>query len=597
MRLYDIETPEQIRNLSEEQLSTVADDIRDFIIQTIAQKGGYLADNLSVVDAMVALHFVFQTPQDQLLIDGGHQCLAHKILTGRSPTFSTYRQANGLKTYCSCDESTYDTWNSMPIGSSLAVAFGLACARDKAKETYQIIDFIDSKGIITGSSLEALYQIGYAQHGMVIIFNEMIQTKTKSNRIIETLSSFRSSKAYRKAKESVNDTLRSNRIGNSVASAFESVKDHIKDNLLNDNLFQNMGFDYLGPIDGHDMHALINAFQAAKASSRPIVVHIQTHPSYGYPYAQDQNGWQEVMPFHQDTGKSKLLVSKDQCSWETWIDNCITVLQKQNPKLSKIDPSLSSRPKLALGMAAGIAKKGYHPFVQIQAKDIGQCIDTIQAHLANMKSPIIVGVNNAGIADGKGDIQQGIYDIRLLSSIPDIMISQPKDSQEALDLLYTASQTQNPFFIRYPFGIVSKPSEQIGHLLPIGSWSQFQIGLDPKCIVITYGQEFDRIVSKAKENQWDMIVINARFFKPVDEKILKQMFLMQLPIYIFEPDAKGSLSALVMQVYTKIMKPVHVLGIENHFVQQGSVRSIRIHEHISVNALFKEIDHEQHAVR
>ena len=219
------------------------------------------------------------------------------------------------------------------------------------------------------------------------------------------------------------------------------------------------------------------------------------------------------------------------------------------------------------------------------------------ADVAEKVGPIDILVNNAGIADGKGDIQQGIYDIRLLSSIPDIMISQPKDSQEALDLLYTASQTQNPFFIRYPFGIVSKPSEQISHLLPIGSWSQFQIGLDPKCIVITYGQEFDRIVSKAKENQWDMIVINARFFKPVDEKILKQMFLMQLPIYIFEPDAKGSLSALVMQVYTKIMKPVHVLGIENHFVQQGSVRSIRIHEHISVNALFKEIDHEQHAVR
>lgn len=461
MRLYDIETPEQIKNLSEEQLSTLADDMRDFIIQTIAQKGGYLADNLSVVDAMVALHFVFQTPHDQLLIDGGHQCLAHKILTGRSTTFSTYRQAKGLNTFCCSDESVYDTWNSMPLGSSLSVALGMACARDKAKETYQIIDFIDSKGIVTGSSLEALYQIGYGQHGMVIIFNEMIQTKPKSNRFLETLSSLRSSKAYRKAKESVNDTLRSNRIGNGVATAFGSVKDHIKDNLLSDNLFQNMGFDYLGPIDGHDMHALINAFQTAKAASRPIVVHIQTQLSYGYPYAQDQKNWEEVMPFHLDTGKSKVLVSKDQCDWESWMQSCIAFLQKQNPKLSMIDPSLSLRPNLALGMAAGIAKKGYHPFVQIQSKDISQCIDTIQAHLAHMNSPVIVGVSHAGIVDGKGDVQQGIYDIQLLSSIPDIVISQPKDGQEALDLLYTASQSQKPFFIRYPFGIVNKSEEKI----------------------------------------------------------------------------------------------------------------------------------------
>lgn len=594
MRLYDIETPEQVKALSRENLSTLAQDIREFIIQTISQQGGYLADNLSIVDAMVALHKVFQSPQDLILMDGGHQCLAHKILTGRSTRFGTYRQAKGLATFCSPQESEYDTWSATPLGSSLSVALGMACARDTAKETYQIVDVIDSNGIITGSSLEALYQIGCSQHPMIIIYNEMISDKPKPNRLSQTLSSLRSSKAYQKAKESMNDSLRSNRIGNGVANAFGSVKEHIKDNLLSDNLFQNMGFDYLGPIDGHNIDEMIKFFQKAKASSRPIVVHIQTHPGYGYPYAQDRKDWKEVVPFHVDTGKSKLLISKDQCTWHSWMEACIGELQKENPKLSMIDANISSRPALAIGMAAGIAHKGYHPFVEIQSKDIGACLSAIQAHLALMNSAVIVGVENAGIVDGKSDIQQGIYDIEELLSIPDIVIAQPKDGQEALDLLFAAMHLKKPFFIRYPQGIIKKPAHTQPRPLNVGSWMQYQVGLNPTCIVVTYGSDVDRILAKAKENQWEMIVVNARFFKPVDQTIIKQLLLMHLPIYVFEADAKGSLSNLL---YAYAHTQIQSLGIADHFIHQGSVRSIRISEHVSQEALFKKIDEDRHAVR
>lgn len=244
----------------------------------------------------------------------------------------------------------------------------------------------------------------------------------------------------------------------------------------------------------------------------------------------------------------------------------------------------------AITMACGMAAGGLKPFVSVYSSFLQRAYDQINHDMARMDLPVVVGIDRAGLVGDDGDTHQGVFDISMLRSIPNLILSQPHDAKEAQNLLYTAFISQKPFCIRYPRGNVHYDKVDQYELIPIGSWTRYDVGDKPICIVISYGYDVDNVIHKAKENNISMIVINARFFKPIDTIMINELCSYDLPIYVYETDCKtGSLSSAILEYINTQKHILNTIGIEDHFVNHGSIRTLRIQEHIDTQSLFKEI--------
>lgn len=596
MEINNIKNPKFLKKMNNKNLISLSNDIRTFLIENVSKTGGHLSSNLGIVDLTVAIHKVFNAPTDKIIFDVGHQCYTHKILTGRANSFNTLRQYKGLSGFQSRKESIYDAYEAGHSSTSLSAALGMAIARDMDKKNYNIISVIGDGSIGNGIAYEALNHIGDTDTKLIIILNDNEMSISKNvGGLHNTLDKLRSDKIYKTAKKGTKKFLKVLPFGNSIAKGLDNIKSSFKKLYLKEGfIFEELGLKYYGPINGHDYNEMITYLNIAKKEKKPVLLHVITEKGKGYKYAEEDTigKWHGVNPFNVETGEA--IKSNDKLiSWSEVISNDLIKLTKNDKDIVVITPAMTNGSKLikykelypknfidvgiaeehALILASSLAINGKKPFVSIYSTFLQRGYDELLHDIARMNSNVVIGIDRSGLAPRDGISHQGIYDISFMMSIPNMIIMQPKDSIEGYNMLYTAFNQNSPCAIRYSKEYIeyktNKPS-----IIPIGSWEILSKGKDG--FLITYGDFIKNaleIKQKLKEDNIDLEVINARFIKPIDKNMWKEIIKKNKPIFVYEESTLiGSLgSYLSLKITNKNLKNnIYVFAIKDKFVEHGS---------------------------
>lgn len=615
MHVYDISGPADIRQLSIKELEALAAEIRAFLIESISRTGGHLSSNLGIVELTLALHVVFDSPRDRILFDVGHQSYVHKILTGRARQFSTLRQYKGLSGFQKRHESEHDCWEAGHSSTSLSAALGMAVARDLNGEHYHIVPVIGDGAMASGMSMEALNQIGGEERNMIIIFNDNSMSISRNVGAMDVaFTRLRTSRSYTTLKNDLQQGLSTSRFGRSLLKGMKNFKNAIKDNVVDTSIFGEFNLDYIGPINGHDLSELIKVLKVAKQHKGPIVVHVLTKKGKGYPYAENdkEGAWHGVAPFDPNSGKPLAALPAGHCSWSEAIARILCDLAREDYDIVAITPAMKAGAKLdgfarefpqrffdcgiaeehAMTFAAGLAASGKRPFISVYSSFLQRAYDQINHDVARMKLPVVIGIDRCGLVGEDGETHHGVFDITMLHAIPNLIMAQPKDVQEARALMKTAFSCAQPFCIRYPRGSVPYTKEE-GEPAPVGTWTRWAPQREARVCVISYGSDIDRIISKVRANDMPVEIINARYFKPLDEAMLDDILYRSIPVIVYESDMlDGGLSSAILQYINDHRICCHLIriGIGDHYVEQGSIPQLRRAEKIDMNTLFKELE-------
>ena len=615
MHVYDISGPADIRQLSIKELEALAAEIRAFLIESISRTGGHLSSNLGIVELTLALHVVFDSPRDRILFDVGHQSYVHKILTGRARQFSTLRQYKGLSGFQKRHESEHDCWEAGHSSTSLSAALGMAVARDLNGEHYHIVPVIGDGAMASGMSMEALNQIGGEERNMIIIFNDNSMSISRNVGAMDVaFTRLRTSRSYTTLKNDLHQGLSTSRFGRSLLKGMKNFKNAIKDNVVDTSIFGEFNLDYIGPINGHDLSELIKVLKVAKQHKGPIVVHVLTKKGKGYPYAENdkEGAWHGVAPFDPNSGKPLAALPAGHCSWSEAIARILCDLARDDRDIVAITPAMKAGAKLdgfarefpqrffdcgiaeehAMTFAAGLAASGKRPFISVYSSFLQRAYDQINHDVARMKLPVVIGIDRCGLVGEDGETHHGVFDITMLHAIPNLIMAQPKDVQEARALMKTAFSCARPFCIRYPRGSVPYTKEE-GEPAPVGTWTRWSSQREARVCVISYGSDIDRIISKVRANDMPVEIVNARYFKPLDEAMLDDILYRSIPVIVYESDMlDGGLSSAILQYINDHRICCHLIriGIGDHYVEQGSIPQLRRAEKIDMNTLFKELE-------
>lgn len=615
MHVYDINGPADIRQLSIKELEALAAEIRAFLIESISRTGGHLSSNLGIVELTLALHVVFDSPRDRILFDVGHQSYVHKILTGRARQFSTLRQYKGLSGFQKRHESEHDCWEAGHSSTSLSAALGMAVARDLNGEHYHIVPVIGDGAMASGMSMEALNQIGGEERNMIIIFNDNSMSISRNVGAMDVaFTRLRTSRSYTTLKNDLQQGLSTSRFGRSLLKGMKNFKNAIKDNVVDTSIFGEFNLDYIGPINGHDLSELIKVLKVAKQHKGPIVVHVLTKKGKGYPYAENdkEGAWHGVAPFDPNSGKPLAALPAGHCSWSEAIARILCDLARDDRDIVAITPAMKAGAKLdgfarefpqrffdcgiaeehAMTFAAGLAASGKRPFISVYSSFLQRAYDQINHDVARMKLPVVIGIDRCGLVGEDGETHHGVFDITMLHAIPNLIMAQPKDVQEARALMKTAFSCAQPFCIRYPRGSVPYTKEE-GEPAPVGTWTRWAPQREARVCVISYGSDIDRIISKVRANDMPVEIVNARYFKPLDEAMLDDILYRSIPVIVYESDMlDGGLSSAILQYINDHRICCHLIriGIGDHYVEQGSIPQLRHAEKIDMNTLFKELE-------
>lgn len=611
---------QKLKKMSGKELRALCSSIRQFLLESVSKTGGHLSSNLGAVELTVALHRVFDVPKDKIIFDVGHQSYVHKILTGRAGQFPTLRQYNGLSGYQKRTESPADPWESGHSSTSISAAIGLAAARDLKKEDFEVISVIGDGALSGGMALEALNDLGAQQRKVIVVFNDNNMSISANHAGFEQrITRMRTSDFYRNVKKELHGSLKNNDLGKGLLGVLHHSKEYLKDRLVDAPLFEGFSLDYLGPVDGHSLNELIPAFEAAREHDGPIVVHVVTRKGKGYSYAENDTvgKWHGVGPFDITTGKMRSSLAPDMLTWSEIISKSLMELAEKDPEIVAITPAMANGSKLldfakkwpdrffdcgiaeehAMTMAAGMAQGGIKPFVSIYSSFLQRAFDQVSHDVARMDLPVVVGIDRAGLVGDDGDTHQGIFDIAFLRTIPGIVLSQPKDALEARGLLKLAFASRMPFFLRYPRGSTKWKPGMDWPEIRIGTWTAFDVG-EPEQIVLTYGPQVDQVLEKARANGLNLKVVNARFFKPIDEVMLKRLFASGLPITVYETDSgRGGLMDAVLEFAneTGYHQKIDQIALPPAFIPHGSIPKLRKEFHISLDDLFDHLEKKSSA--
>ena len=449
---------------------------------------------------------------------------------------------------------------------------------------------------------------------MIILFNDNSMSISRNVGAMDVaFTKLRTSRPYTTLKSDLEQGLSGTKVGRSVLKGMKNVKNAIKDNVVNTSIFGEFNLDYIGPINGHDLPALIKVLQSLKHHRGPIVVHVLTKKGKGYPYAEnDKDGkWHGVSQFDPASGQPLARVPAGHCSWSEVISRIVCDLARNDRDIIAITPAMKSGSKLdnfarefpnrffdcgiaeehAATFAAALAASGKRPFLSVYSSFLQRAYDSVNHDIARMDLPVVIGIDRCGLVGEDGATHHGVFDISMLHAIPNLILSQPKDADEARALLREAFAQEHPFCIRYPRGNVPYTKGEVQ--APLGTWERWCTDGDPKVCVITYGGDVDRIREKALANQFAIEVVNARYFKPLDEKMLDQILYRPIPIILYESDMlDGGLSSAILQYINDHQIDRHLIrmGIGDHFVEQGSIAQLRKAEHIDINSLFSTIE-------
>ncbi|MFD2637397.1 1-deoxy-D-xylulose-5-phosphate synthase [Piscibacillus salipiscarius] len=604
MDLKEIKHPSDIKALSIEELKGLSEKIRQFLIQELSVTGGHLGPNLGVVELTLALHHAFDSPKDKFIWDVGHQSYVHKMLTGRTDQFSTLRQYKGLCGFPKMNESEHDIWETGHSSTSLSAAMGMAIARDIKGEDHSVVPVIGDGALTGGMALEALNHIGSEKKNIIVILNDNeMSIAPNVGALHNILGRLRSGQKYNWVKDELEWLMKKvPAVGGRLATAAERVKDSMKYLVVPGMFFEEMGFTYYGPVDGHDFDDLFNSIQYAKKTEGPILVHVITKKGKGYqPAESDKIGtWHGVGPYKIESGESMKKASNGP-GWSKIVSDTLMKVADKDRDVVAITPAMTVGSKLedfkkkfpdrlfdvgiaeqhATTLAGGVATQGLKPFLSIYSTFLQRGFDQVVHDICRQNLNVAFGIDRAGLVGADGETHQGVFDISFLRDLPNISIMMPKDADECQDMVYTALEHQSgPIAVRYPRGNAkSAPEERPLQKLPIGKWEVLKEGED--AVILTFGTMIDLALDAANElekEDYSIKVVNARFIKPLDSKLLKELYKSQIPMLTLEEHAlKGGFGSAVLEFFEQENKPmpyVKRMGIPDRFIEHGSVNEL-----------------------
>ena len=620
MEIKKIENPRFLKQLNIDELNQLSQDIRDFLIENISKTGGHFSSNLGIVELTVALHYVFDSPEDKFLFDVGHQAYVHKILTGRAPMFTKLKKYGGMCGFQNRHESIYDPWEAGHSSTTISGATGLAIARDLKKEQFEVISIIGDAALMSGESLEALNFLGGIDTKVIVILNDNNMSISRNvGGLSNFLSDVRMSYKYNQAKSNYTEILSQSAVGQKIFDMTKRVKDKVKRKILLDTPFSQFDLDYIGPVDGHNMEELIRALETVKNLDHSVVLHVLTKKGKGYePAEKDRSGvYHSVGPFDISKGIQPVL-DQERHSWSQSVSDHVEYLMNKHDDICVITPAMITGSCLqsifknhpdrsfdvgiaeehAMTLAAGLSQGGEFPFLSIYSSFFQRAYDQLNHDIARMNLPCLIGIDRAGLVGGDGATHHGVFDIGIIAPIPGVVIMAPKDEEEAQKMINTAYQNKDhPYVMRYSKNKVIDTHQHTDETIKLGEWELIKETEDAAVNVVTYGDNVLAVLEMAETDHLPINIINARFIKPIDEGMLNK--ISDKPIIVYETDLmKGSLGSIMSLYYEKnhINVDMSFIGIDDHYVTFGDNESLYKQEHISLYDLkniIEEIEHEE----
>lgn len=595
--LDKINSPYDVKKLSDEQLKQLAAEIRQLLIEVISHTGGHLAPNLGVVELTLALHKVFTTPQDKLVFDVGHQAYIHKIITGRREQFPTLRQYGGLSGFPKRCESEHDAFGTGHSSTSISAALGMAVARDLQGEDYNVVAIIGDGSMTGGMAFEALNNAGTLHKKMVVVLNDNEMSISKNvGAMSDYLYHLRTGETYNKIKNDIEGWLKNMEFGTDVLKAIRRLKGSVKYLMVPTSIFEELGFTYLGPVDGHDIHGLIEVLQAAKKIDGPVMVHVLTKKGKGYkPAEESPNKFHGTGPFEIATGK-KITNPAAPISYTEVFGKTITELADSDKKIVGLTAAMPDGTGLnifaqahpdrffdvgiaeqhAVTAAAGMAAAGMKPVTAIYSTFMQRAYDSILHDICMQKLHVTMCLDRAGLVGDDGYTHHGVFDYAYLRSIPNMTIMAPKDENELRHMLKTALSFNGPISVRYPRGSgvgvdITEPMQE----LPIGKAEVLREGKELCFWAIgSMVQSAVQAADKLKEQGIDAGVVNMRFAKPLDKELLIEHAKRYGKIVTLEEGVlAGGVGSEVLEILDDagLLQQCAVLrlGIPDEFVTHG----------------------------
>jgi 1-deoxy-D-xylulose-5-phosphate synthase len=537
-----IKKPQDLKDLSFKELSRLANEIRTLILGTVSKTGGHLSPNLGVVEMSIALHYVFNAPQDKIIWDVGHQCYTHKIITGRKEAFSSLRQLDGICGFPCREESEYDSYNTGHASTALSAALGMAVARDKKKQDFQVIAVVGDGSLTGGVAWEALNQIGHIRQKMIIVlnYNEM-SISPNVGALSKYLTYLVSGQHYLRMKDHAKTILKAiPAVGWPLIKVARAVEEAVKKTFFPGLVFEELGIRYIGPVQGHSMRSLIEVFEDAKDYDGPVLILCVTKKGKGYAPAQNSpSSFHSASPFSLATGKPQNKNKRKTYSsvfGETMVSIAekdekvlaITAAMPDGTGLRKFSQKFPDRffdvgiaEQHAVDFATGLALEGYRPVVAIYSTFLQRAYDQLYHDVCLMDIPIIFALDRSGIVPDDGPTHQGLNDIVYMRHMPHTIVMAPKDEAELQHMLSSALSYGHPVAIRFPKGKglgvdLAKDLKKI----PLGKAEVLKKG---KHLLLAYGSMAHPCLEAAQRLEKEgisMCVVNARFAKPLDEKLI-----------------------------------------------------------------------------
>jgi 1-deoxy-D-xylulose-5-phosphate synthase len=542
--LKQINDPADLRKLPQNKLQPLADEIREYMIETLSKIGGHTGASLGPVELILAMHYVFHTPKDKIVFDIGHQAYAHKIITGRRDQFPTIRQYDGISGFLKRDESEYDVFNAAHAGTSISAALGIAAARDLKNEDFDVVAFIGDAGLTAGMALEGINQVGHLKKKMIILLNDNeMSIAPNVGALSGYLNRIRGAKPYHELKHEVEEWVKMiPAVGEKMIAGVRALKDALASQIIPGALWEELGLKYMGPINGHDFNSIIKTLEAAKAEDGPVLIHALTVKGKGYdPAERDKAAWHGTSAFEISTGKfikepvtapSYTAVFADATIDLMRQDERIVAITAAMPDgtgVSKVMKEFPDRTfdaaiaeQHAVTFAAGMATEGYKPIAAIYSTFLQRAYDQIFHDVVLMDLDVTFALDRGGVAGADGPTHHGLMDFGYLRHMPGFVVMAPKDENELRHMLKTAVYFNGPASVRYPRGNgLGVSMEEEIKTLEIGKAEILREGTD--LAILGIGTQVAYCMKAADKLALDGInatVVNARFVKPLDEELI-----------------------------------------------------------------------------
>lgn len=593
--LDSVHSPRDVKNLDMDQLNQLAKELREYLISVISDTGGHLSSNLGVVELTIALHYCFKSPYDKLIWDVGHQTYIHKILTGRKEDIKTIRKYKGLSGFPKRSESIHDVFETGHSTTSLSAALGFAKAREILKENNYVVPIIGDGSMTGGMAFEAMNNASRLHSNFIVILNDnQMSISENVGGLSSYLDSIRTGSVYKEMKEEVEKKLiKIPRIGKDVVKVIRDVKSSIKQLFIPGMLFEELGFTYLGPINGHNIPALIRTLNQAKRMNEPVLIHINTTKGKGFKPAElNPTKFHGTKPFHIESGKFK----KKSCSesYSQVFGNKLVEMAKTNGQLVAISAAMPEGTGLsayakkypnrffdvgiaeqhAVTFAAGLASSGIRPVVALYSSFLQRAYDQIVHDVCMQKLPVIFAIDRAGLVGEDGETHQGVFDVSFLNHIPNMTILAPKHGVELEAMLDYATTYDGPIAIRYPKGNASCNLELTQEPIVLGKSEWIRKG--ESVALISVGTMAETTVNVAKRLDQMGIhasVINARFIKPMDEQMIEEVANTHSMMIIIEENVlTGGYGSRVLQHVSDLEIGTRIvnIGIDDVFIEHGT---------------------------